>query len=78
MQNGCKSVAMIDHLPPFSEILAKIEARIEAAGMCIAEFCRAQGIAPSTWSRWRAGSHTPLYSKVSELIESANKLKPKK
>ena len=42
----------------FEDYMA-IEAQVRKSGLTIADFCQKAEINPSTWHRWKSGSHGP-------------------
>lgn len=46
----------------------EIEARAVARGQTMAEVCRAAGVAPSTFTRWKAGRTEPTLGVYRRLV----------
>lgn len=56
--------------------IADTEARLEAAGVTVADLCRAARIAQTTWGRWKRGDYFPSYRKAREVDEALDRLAP--
>lgn len=62
-----------------SEMIRDLEAQARAKGLSISDVCQEAGVARSTFTRWKAGSHEPnmrTFQKISEAIAAAPKLAP--
>lgn len=60
-KNSFDECALLQILFGMTDLLSpvEIEARAKAAGLTLVEVCRRAGIAPSTFSRWKAGKTEP-------------------
>ena len=45
-----------------AKIIAELDARANALGLKMYIICRAVGIAPSTWTRWKKGAEARINS----------------
>ena len=39
--------------------ITEMEGQLSEAGQTVKALCEAAGVNPSTWTRWKAGSHAP-------------------
>jgi len=39
--------------------IAEMESQLSCAGLTVKALCEDAGVNPSTWTRWKAGSHAP-------------------
>jgi hypothetical protein len=63
--------SMITHIQ--SMILA-LEAEIKGNKIPVSDLTKEAGIAPSTWSRWKAGSNSPTMSTWNDILEAKARL----
>ncbi len=62
---------MVDLLSPFD-----VEEIARSNGRTMAQVCRAAGVAPSTFSRWRAGKTSPSIDVYQNLLRCAGDIRP--
>ncbi|UPO80331.1 XRE family transcriptional regulator [Parasaccharibacter sp. TMW 2.1888] len=56
--------------------ISEIERRARSCGISRSELCERAGISPSTYTRWKNGTSTPLVKTYERLIAAIDKPDP--
>ena len=54
--------------------IAEMESQLSSAGLTVKALCEDAGVNPSTWTRWKAGSHTPNMATWQKVREAHSRL----
>ena len=64
-----------------ASVVEDLEAQAREAGKSISEVCREAGVARSTFTRWKSGSHEPnirTLQKISDVLTAPTGQEPSK
>lgn len=54
--------------------IAEMESNLSIVGQTVKALCEEAGVNQSTWTRWKAGSHTPNMATWQKVREAHNRL----
>jgi lambda repressor-like predicted transcriptional regulator len=62
------------NMKQIKDMVLAIEAELKGKGIPVCNLTTEAGIAPSTWTRWKAGSNSPYMETWAEVIEAKARL----